>query len=131
MVNYIYIHALLLWNQTCVPFCCPESGPKGKDVTTSSTLSASIDLYVYNSLKSLHIIILAVEHRKTLSGLTHTYVHILLQVGNLDNVYHFMLADSALHDASKESTYSLSVVGDKSEKTAALLQEEHVRHIYI
>ena len=48
-----------------------------------------------------------------------------MQVGNLVNIYHFMLAESTQHDLSK--SYSLSVVGEMSEKTAVLLQEEDVR----
>ena len=50
-----------------------------------------------------------------------------MQVGNLVNIYHFMLAESTQHDLSKRAIYSLSVVGEKSEKTASLQEEENVR----
>ena len=54
-------------------------------------------------------------------------VYAVMQVGNLVNIYHFMLAESTQHDLSKRAIYSLSVVGEKSEKTAALQEEEYVR----
>ena len=58
----------------------------------------------------------------------YSYVlwHIFMQVGNLANIYHFTLVESTQHDLSKRAIYSLSVVGEKSEKTAALLEEENV-----